>query len=149
MNQGRVALIHVARSRLAMTETEYRNMLRRIADVSSSKDLTDKGFADVMDELRRRGFESTGHQKQCAEESRRRTHATSAQRHFMRKLWTAWKGRDDPDGFRRWLAKHFGCSHPKFISATLAPKVIAALCNFKPRRDPAATSAPPENTPTA
>ncbi len=136
IHRDRIALIHVARGKLGLSERAYRGLLWAVAGVSSSKDLTDTGFAAMMNEFRRLGFESTAAKERREEFARPSTHATLAQRRLMQLLWDQWKGCEDPAGLRRWLSSHFHVSHLKFCARETAPKVIAALRKFKQERAP-------------
>lgn len=123
--------IQIARKRLNMSDTEYRAMLRRVAGVSSSTELTQAGFALVMDEFARLGFISTARHEAAMQDSRAAWAASYAQRSKIAAMWDAWKGKHDPDGLRRWLDHHHGVSDLRFCSAEKARKVIGALSQFK------------------
>ncbi|HDR9098595.1 TPA: regulatory protein GemA [Burkholderia vietnamiensis] len=51
-----VAKIHIAKQQLAMTDDEYRTVLRSVAGVSSSKDLTPEGAHKLLKHFERCGF---------------------------------------------------------------------------------------------
>lgn len=57
ISRGKIALIHVAKNRLGLDAVEYADLLA-VGGVSSSRDLTDAGFRQVMDRLRELGFET-------------------------------------------------------------------------------------------
>jgi phage gp16-like protein len=52
-----LAKIHVAKKQLALSDDEYRTMLRSIADVDSAKDLTPEGAAKLLKHMERCGFQ--------------------------------------------------------------------------------------------
>ncbi|WP_226383383.1 gp16 family protein [Burkholderia mayonis] len=52
-----VAKIHIAKQQLAMTDDEYRTVLRSVAGVSSSKELTPEGAHKLLKHFERCGFE--------------------------------------------------------------------------------------------
>lgn len=54
-----IKAIHTLKSKLGMSEGDYRELLMRAARVSSSKDLTERGDRAVMSELRRMEKERT------------------------------------------------------------------------------------------
>jgi len=54
-SKKQLAVIHVAKTRLGMTEPEYRDMLSRVG-VTSSKDLNDSQLDEVMRHLEHMGF---------------------------------------------------------------------------------------------
>lgn len=51
-----LALLHVAKHKLALTEADYRSVLSLYGNVESAKDLTIEGFRHVMSYLERVGF---------------------------------------------------------------------------------------------
>jgi phage gp16-like protein len=56
-----VQFIHIAKTQLAMDDETYRAMLRNLAGVSSSKDLSDEGRAKVIKHLKTCGASIAGH----------------------------------------------------------------------------------------
>ncbi|WP_162532143.1 phage protein GemA/Gp16 family protein [Candidatus Scalindua japonica] len=48
MDNKKLAVIHIVKKELSLTDEEYRNILERIACVRSSKDLTDSQFHKLM-----------------------------------------------------------------------------------------------------
>lgn len=52
-----VAKIHIAKQQLAMTDDEYRTVLRSIAGVNSSKELTTDGARKLLKHFERCGFQ--------------------------------------------------------------------------------------------
>ena len=69
-NKAKLAVIHVAKAQTGMTEEAYRELLASFGH-TSSKELTDAEFADVMKHFETLGFVST---------SRRFKYASSKQR---------------------------------------------------------------------
>ncbi|KIP18421.1 hypothetical protein KY49_3313 [Burkholderia sp. MSHR3999] len=51
-----IAKIHIAKQQLAMTDDEYRTVLRSVAGVSSSKELTPEGAHKLLKHFERCGF---------------------------------------------------------------------------------------------
>lgn len=123
--------VQIARKQLEMSDEDYRALLRRVAGVSSSTELTQAGFALVMDEFARLGFISTARHEAAMQDSRAPWAASYAQRSKIAAMWDSWKGQHDPDGLRRWLEHHHGVSDLRFCSAEKASKVIGALSQFK------------------
>ncbi|MDH4234799.1 MAG: regulatory protein GemA [Gallionella sp.] len=114
-----------------MSNADYRALLQRVAGVTSSTELTQAGFALVMDEFARLGFISTARHEAAMQENRASWAASYAQRSKIAAMWDKWKGKHDPDGLRRWLEHHHGVSDLRFVSAEKARKVIGALSSFK------------------
>lgn len=133
IDKKKIAIIHLAKKELDMDEENYRALLVRAAGVESSRDLDAKGFANAMVELGKLGFESTAAREKRKAQFRAAGHASYAQISYIRRLWQDYKGEEDADGLRHWLQHKFQVSHPKFLDAETAPKVIYALQHFKPK----------------
>ncbi len=131
IDRKKLALINLAKKTLDMHEDDYRALLKRAAGVESAKDLDANGFAAVMVEFGKLGFESTAAQEQRKAALRAGGHATYAQRSYIQRLWQDYKGSEDQEGLRRWLQHKFKVSHLRFLDTETAPKVIFALKNFK------------------
>lgn len=141
MDQRRIALVRVARSRLKMDEASYRALLLRIAGVSSSTELDATGFDQVMAEFRRLGFKSDWYRETGGTGGF--DAATPAQVAFIRNLWLDYTDRKGtPAALRKWLERHFKVAALRFVDAAMAPKVIAALRAMLARK--AAAKQPPE-----
>lgn len=125
--------VQIARKRLHLSDADYRALLRRVAGVASSTELTQTGFALVMDEFARLGFISTRRSEAAKQPDRAAWAASYAQRIKIAAMWDAWKGAHDPEGLRRWLEHHHGVSDLRFLSGAKASKIIGSLVNFKPK----------------
>ncbi len=136
IDQKKLALIAVARKKLNMHDDDYRALLQRAGSVSSTKELAAAGFAALMDEFGKLGFESTAAMEKRREPYREGGHATYAQRSLIRRLWQEYKGEEDTAGLRRWLQSHFKVSDPRFLDSETTRRAIAALKNFKPKGSP-------------
>ena len=123
--------VQIARKRLDMRDADYRALLQRVAGVTSSTELTQAGFALVMDEFARLGFISTARHEAAMQENRASWAASYAQRSKIATMWDAWKGQHDPQGLRHWLEHHHGVSDLRFCSSEKASKIIGALMHFK------------------
>lgn len=126
-----VQQVKIAQKRLDMTDADYRALLQRVAGVSPATQLTQAGFALVMDEFARLGFVSTARHEAELHRARAAWTASSAQRSKIITVWNTYKGQHDPDGLRRWLEHHHGVSDVKFCSAEKSHKVIGSLMQFK------------------
>jgi hypothetical protein len=125
-----IAQIKIAQKALNMADEDYRAMLHRKAGVQSATQLDMEGFAAVMGEFARLGFESTAEAERRKQPHRATGHATYAQILKMQRLWDGWKGFSDKQGLRRWLQKKWGISSPKFMDSETAVKAIGALAHF-------------------
>lgn len=48
MDRKKLAVIHIVKKELGLSDREYRDILKKAAGVSSSKDLDEKGFRKLM-----------------------------------------------------------------------------------------------------
>ncbi|MBN1495919.1 MAG: regulatory protein GemA [Spirochaetes bacterium] len=155
LNHRQIALCHVAAAKLGLDDDDYRELLKMVAGVESSKELTADGFRAVMDEMKRRGFqkdhgthEFTGfvvrqHHWEKEVGTHRPGMATPAQLarietdwDFMKWYWTK------PDGFgnctlalRGFLNRVAGTPELRWLNFESAGKVIEALKSINKRRD--------------
>lgn len=136
ISKAAITQVRFAQSKLGLRDDEYRAILRRIAGVSSTKELTQASFALVMDEFRRLGFTSTAWNEAARQKDRAAWMSSHAQRSKIVALWDAWKGHHDPEGLRHWLEKKHKVSDVRFLSADKARGVIGALSSFKPKAQP-------------
>lgn len=133
IERKKIALVHLAKKTLNMHEEDYRAMLKRAAGVESAKDLDANGFAAVMVDFGKLGFESTAAREKRKAPYRAGGHATYAQCAYIRRLWQEYKGEEDIAGLRRWLQRQFKASDPRFLDQDTTKKVIYALQHFKPK----------------
>ncbi len=132
---AKIALLHVARKRLAMEEADYRLLLLRVAGVESSRDLSAAGFRAVMEAFASLGFTSDS---AAAHFGRREGMATPGQVVAIRRLWRDFTGCEGTDAsLGKWLHKHWRVSALRFLPAEAAPKVILALRAMCSRREAA------------
>ena len=134
IDRRKLALVHLAKKTLDMHEDDYRALLKRGAGVESAKDLDAKGFAAVMVEFGKLGFESTAANEKRKAPYRAGGHASYAQCAYIRRLWQDYKGEEDTPGLRRWLQRQFKVSDLRFLDPDTTKKVIYALQHFKPKR---------------
>lgn len=124
LDKKRIGLIQVAKSRLKLTDEDYRAILLRVAKVDSSKLLDDLAFHDVMTEFERLGFRSTWKKETGGF---RAGMATPSQIGLMKRLWRDYRGADDVQGFRHWLERFHKITDPRFATSAKANAVLAAL----------------------
>ena len=123
----KISLVHVAKKKLGLSDDDYRAVLLRAAGVSSSRDLDDWGFNQVMQEFARLGFQSDFGRRNLV--ARRNPFmASSAQLGYIRRLWSEYTDGEGTDAsLGKWLERSFKVSSVRFITADLAPKAITAL----------------------
>ena len=125
-------LVHLAKRRLRLGDTDYRAILRSVAGVSSSKDLNRAGFTCLMNEFRRLGFESTAH---AAGYGDREGMATVAQLARLRRLWSEFTGGAGTDiTMGKWLKGKWSVDHPRFLTQPDAHRALGALANMVGRK---------------
>lgn len=120
----RIGLLHVAKSQLKLSDDDYRAILTRVAQVSSSKELDELGFHAVMKEFERLGFRSRWRKTTGGY---REGMASPAQVLLMQSLWLEFRGEEDETGFRSWLEKFHHASDVRFVTDSKANGVITAL----------------------
>lgn len=126
LHPKRIALLHVAKKQLSMSDDDYRALLNRVAGVNSSTLLTAEAFERLMLELKRLGFTSSSASKQFGQ---RPGMASPAQIALMRQLWRRYYKDDDRNevALNRWLFKFHGVSALRFIDEKKANAVLVAL----------------------
>ena len=144
--RAKTALIHVAKKQLDMADPDYRARLMRVAGVTSSAQLDERGFDALMAELERLGFRSTKGRSQAG---RREGMATPAQVGKIRALWQSYSGSDDDLRLGRWLEKHFHVSHLRFLEGWRAGKAIAVLLKMNQYAKTKSARAAQDNPPRA
>src|SRR5512143_2757128 len=60
LSRGQIKLVHIAKTRLGLTEEEYHEILELYGGVHTSKDLSPAGFFNVMEHFKELGFQSRG-----------------------------------------------------------------------------------------
>lgn len=130
--RSQLSLIHVAKAKLALTDDDYRAILKRFGRVESSADLDHAGFERVMEAFSRLGFRSDFQQRNMGV---RAGMASPKQVAMIRELWaeyTAGEGTDITLG--KWLERTFKVSSLRFVLAEIAPKAITALKAMKGKK---------------
>lgn len=145
-------LIHVARRQLGMDEDVYREMLRSVAGVSSSTELTPHGFDLVMEHLKACGFVKTpgahdysgfvAYKEKWRKIGMRPGMATPGQLASIEAEWDSMRWFWAPDdGFgnrdlalRGFLKKRFHASDLRFLNFQDAHNCIEALKAINERR---------------
>ncbi len=120
-----LAKIHIARKDLALDEDAYRGLLRRVAGVASSRDLSDRQADAVITELKRLGWKPKAATRALA------------QRPDLRKLYALWgalhAGPLDRDALRSWVAARFRVSAPEFLKPHQIREAIEQLKAWQKR----------------
>lgn len=127
----KIALLHVAASRLGLSDDQYRDVLRRFGGVESSAELTDGDFGRVMDWFAKCGFKSYARERHLGD---RPGMASPGQVAKIRALWREFAEHGTDASLGHWLERQFKVASVRFVSAELAPKVIAALRHMIARK---------------
>ena len=133
-------IIHVAKAKLKLHDDTYRAALVHIAGVTSSTELDQEGFEAVMGFFNYMGFKPL--EKTGPSYGNRPGMASFAQLELIRALWREWSGSLDMDvdqsGLTTWLKRSFKRDSLRFVTATDARKIIAALKMMKTHKARAA-----------
>jgi hypothetical protein len=131
----KIALIHIAKKQLALSEDMYRAILANKGGVTSANELDRNGFNAVMAYLTACGFRSTWTQRTFG---RRDGMASPKQVDLIRDLWRQWSDSKDDADLNRWLERSYGVSALRFLDSAAAAKAIAGLRAMVRRKQAAA-----------
>lgn len=133
LNRKQLAAIHVAKTKLGMSDAEYRTALVHIAGVTRSKELDLDGFHAVMGYFDFLGWKPTA--PTGPDYGHRPGMASFAQLELIRNLWSEYtRGQAGEDELSKWLLRSFKVSSLRFLRAKQAGDVITALKAMKARR---------------
>ena len=126
-------ILHVAKAKLGLDDDVYRQVLVRIAGVTSSTELDQAGFEAIMGFFDYCGFRPLG--KGAPRYGNRPGMATFAQLELIRELWRELHDQDacDDEALTGWLLKYHKVSSMRFLTLDAARKVIVALKAWKAR----------------
>jgi len=132
VDQATLAKIHIAKKELAMDDDTYRALLMRVAEVSSSKDLTAASASKVLAEFARLGW------KPKAKKAVTRPPEDSAQLKMIRGLWIELHqmGKvEDPSesALAAWCKRMMRVDAPQWLTKAQASKLIEALKKWRDR----------------
>ena len=133
LTRPQTAILHIAKSKLALDDETYRQVLVRVAGVTSSKDLDKDGFQAVMGYFDYAGFRPAG--KGAPRYGERPGMASLAQLELIRELWRELhhEAEVNEDALAGWLLKYHKVHSPRFLTAEAARKAITALKAWKSR----------------
>ena len=128
----RIALVHVAKAKLKMSDEDYRKALADYADVCSAAELSDEGFDRLMAYFRSLGFVSDARRTRVADKPQRGT-ASQAQIDLIVALWTEVTNDPSVRKLEAWIENHHGISALRFVTGAKAQKIIGSLQLWKRR----------------
>lgn len=133
ISKRQLALIHVAQTKLGISDAAYRSALVEIAGVTSSKELDSAGFDAMMGYFEWLGFEPGKPRGQ--DFGARPGMASFAQLELIRALWAEYTrfSYGGEDELNKWLARSFKVSSLRFLSKRAAQRTITALKAMKAR----------------
>lgn len=132
LNRKQIALLHVAKARLSMSDHSYRSALVELAGVTSSTELDQDGFTLVMGFFEWRGF--APEQAKGPSYGERPGMASFAQLELIRTLWREFtRGKGDEASLSKWLERSFKVSSLRFLTKGNGQKAITALKAMKAR----------------
>jgi hypothetical protein len=125
------AILHVAKSKLSLSDAEYRTALVHVAGVTSSTELDKAGFEAMMGLFEYMGFAPLTRQGQ--DYGARAGMASFAQLELIRTIWTEYTDHTGEDALNKWLLRTFKVSSLRFLRKDAAQKAITALKAMKSR----------------
>lgn len=142
ISQKKLAVIHIARAQLNMSEEAYRELLLNEGGVSSSKDLDAAGFERVMKRFDQVGLRRTKWAAPSARmpDGRRDDMASAKQIEFIRGMWRVWHGKDDRRSLGRWLHRSYEISDIRFATTAVASMAIEGLRAMLKRKEATTTN---------
>ena len=114
MNKKKLAVIHIVKRELSLSDDEYRNTLERVAGVRTAKDLTDDQFHKLM-----RYFVRTRHYRVASKG------ITLRQKYYLRQLKERLQW--DDSHFQNYIHKYFHNRDLNTYSKHDASNLIVAL----------------------
>lgn len=133
ISNPQIKLLHVAKGKLRIDDDTYRQVLVRIAGVTTSKDLDREGFEAVMGFFEHLGFKPIDNT--APRYGERPGMASFAQIELIRDLWREIH-RDracDDEALAGWLRKYQKVDSLRCLTADGARKVITAFKAWKAR----------------
>ncbi len=126
--KGLIAKIHVAKKQLALTDENYRDVLRRITGIESSADMSERQLESVVREFARLGFSG----KHRPKASGKKRMADEPQARKIRALWLQLKNLDQlsdssEEALASYVKRMCGIDDLHWITPADANKVIKGL----------------------
>ena len=127
LSRRQITLLHTAKSKLGLSETEYRSALVHLAGVESATELDQAGFELLLAYFEYCGFAPLD--RRGPDYGKRPGMASFAQLELIRTLWReftrgAYGGEDE---LNSWLLRSFKVSSLRFLTAEAVRKAITGL----------------------
>lgn len=132
LSRKQIAILHVGKTKLGMSDAQYRSALVHIAGVTSSKELDRSGFEAMMGFYDYLGFKPT--RAEGPNYGNRPGMASFAQCELIRQLWHEYtRGEAGSEQLNKWLMRTFKISSLRFFTRGKAGHAITALKAMKSR----------------
>ncbi|WP_113911169.1 regulatory protein GemA [Roseovarius dicentrarchi] len=132
LSRKQLAILHVAKSKLGLSDNHYRGALVHLTGATSAKELDQSGFEIVMGYFEWMGFAPMKARGQ--DYGTRKGMASFAQCELIRALWAEYTRHvAGEDELNKWLLRSFQVSSLRFLTATRAAHAITALKAMKAR----------------
>ena len=148
-----LGMLHAIRRQLGLADDDWRDMLRRVAGVESSKDLAPDALDTVLDHLEAAGATIAGRSRRAAaapDFGQRPGMASSGQVKYIRDLWMSFTdGAGTPRSLDKWLERQFKVSSLRFLDSDMAQRAIGGLLRMTAKRRHKTASALASEVPAA
>ena len=122
----KLAVIHIVKKELGLSEKDYRSFLHEAAGVKSAADLkNDTQYFALMRAFRAAGYKPR--RKQFVRVNDQGFHCTDAQLDYIRGLWKLASRSKTERSLRAMARRICGIDDPRFLSKASAIKLILAL----------------------
>lgn len=128
-NANRTAMmrkLHVARKQLGLEDADYRALLQRVTNKTSSTELSIGQLHDVLEEMKRLGFRAK----------------KTSHKPWVRKVYAIWadmapmlRSGGTKDALRAYVQRQTGVSAPEFLDEPAARSVIEGLKAWRKRME--------------
>lgn len=129
LSKRQIALIHVARKKLKLSDSAYRTVLVKLCDKTSTTELDQADFQYLMAFFEFSGFRPL--EAEGRDYGNRPGMASFAQLELIRNLWREFT--DGAPGLGTWLKRCYHVDSERFLTAADARKAITALKAMKAR----------------
>jgi hypothetical protein len=126
--KGKMALIHIAKNAVEITDEDYRSLLSGAAGIGSAADLEwEYQFSAVMKAFENLGFKSSKRGGKTRPQWSDEWGGTVGQRAKIEVMWRTCARNKTDKALRVFIKRITHVDHPRFLNAALARKVIIAL----------------------
>ncbi len=127
-----LAKIHIAKKDLALTDGNYRDLLRGLTGKESARDLSGKEVDAVLQEFNKLGWKPKKQRPQklkYQDLANRPGMATPKQLRMIEAMWMTGEGIREKNltAFRRFLKNRFGISGMRFIEELEIHRIVKAI----------------------